>query len=121
MFLRCNTCGGDWSTCPCGNGKSLTPAAAVRKRWIETIPEATRLGTCTVARKCTIFRIQGHQGPYVWLNWLEPVDAKSTPSDDGEVFAKVASGKVWLVRRFMPIVLSERQMERLGFSSSKSS
>lgn len=122
MILKCPKCGNDYSDCGCGSVKSPEKTSAAikrkneRKAWLETIPIATRCGSCTVDyRRVTVFRIEEHTKPYASTDWSECVDQDSTKVIADEVFAKVKSGTCYLVRRFVPVRLHDEQMKKFGF------
>jgi hypothetical protein len=109
-------------TCPRGHGKLVYDGGGdkrprrdtARRNWLNSLPEAWRLGSCTIYRiSHGVYRISGRDEPYI-CEWHEPA-TEYTPLREGEVIARIEAGSTY-ARRFAPIKLSNCQMKRLGFT-----
>lgn len=106
--------------CPTGHGKLVyqpdvrTMDREQRKAWIESLPVAKRVGSCSVGgRRLSVWRICSRKLPHVCLDFHYAA-TPDLPMRD-ELIARVQSGKQWLARLFSEMRLRPDQLQRLGF------
>ncbi len=108
-----------WANSPAMPMVRKSPAKQAKEseaKWKQSLPIATRCGSCTVKyKKITVYRISGHEGPFIVPAFDDPVGMTSK-IDPGQVLATIRLGSCLLARRFKPVKLYDSQMEQFGFA-----